>query len=97
MSVATIAGAPLFTPKLAHEMNIEAGNDHWKRLIFEVPDVTYIELSDRNLDEVVPAVDLKEGSLIFADPTTQPGTACLSSRALVQTSFGFREQWMASS
>jgi hypothetical protein len=55
----------LFTPKLLQDFEIAAGKDRWERLIFQSPELALIQLSNGDLERVVPKVDLKNHFLSF--------------------------------
>jgi uncharacterized membrane protein YphA (DoxX/SURF4 family) len=67
-TVSDNSGTSLFTPKLLQHIKIPAWKDRWERLVFQAPDLAFIQLSNGALDRVKPKVDPQNNSLSFVDP-----------------------------
>jgi uncharacterized membrane protein YphA (DoxX/SURF4 family) len=66
----SVSGAPpqaLFTPKLAAEMHVAPGEDHWLRLVFDEPNALVIQLLNGELDYVNLTLDKNAATATLSD------------------------------
>lgn len=67
--------APLFTPLLQKNMQIQPGHEAWQRLLFDSGNSLIIQLEGPIMDQVTPALDEKAALLTITDEG-DPNWAC---------------------